>query len=47
MTIHILVIDIAKAKFDVALIVNDSYKMKVFSNNDDGFGFGFGLYGYD
>ncbi len=37
MTIPILGIDIAKAKFDVALIVNDGYKMKAFSNNDDGF----------
>jgi len=33
----ILGIDIAKTKFDVALIVNDSYKTKMFSNNLTGF----------
>jgi len=36
-TTKILGIDIAKAKFDVALIVNDSYKTKMFSNNLSGF----------
>ena len=35
--IHILGIDIAKHKFDVALILNGKYKNKVFDNNQSGF----------
>jgi transposase len=34
---HILGIDIAKHKFDVALIVNGKHKNKVFGNNELGF----------
>jgi transposase len=34
---HILGIDIAKHKFDVALILNSKYKNKVFDNNQAGF----------
>ncbi len=38
MTTHyILGIDIAKAKFDVALFINNKYKTKVFDNNNTGF----------
>lgn len=36
-TFHILGIDIAKLKFDVALIVDDKFKTKLFSNNPNGF----------
>lgn len=36
-TIHTLGIDIAKLKFDVALIVNDKFKNKVFTNDPAGF----------
>jgi transposase len=34
---HILGIDIAKQKFDVALIINDKFKSKVFPNTSEGF----------
>lgn len=34
---HILGIDIAKLKFDVALIVKDKFKSKVFANTPEGF----------
>jgi transposase len=34
---HILGIDIAKVKFDVALIIKDKFKSKVFSNTCEGF----------
>lgn len=34
----VLGIDIAKRKFDVALLVNDKLKHKVFANNQEGFG---------
>jgi transposase len=34
----ILGVDIAKKKFDVALLVNDKQKHKVFTNNQEGFG---------
>ena len=34
---HILGIDIAKHKFDVALIINSKFKNKVFDNNQTGF----------
>jgi transposase len=33
----VLGVDIAKSKFDVALLVNDKLKHKVFTNNQDGF----------
>jgi transposase len=33
----ILGIDIAKLKFDVALLQNNKYKSKIFKNNTDGF----------
>lgn len=36
-TFHILGIDIAKLKFDVALIVDDKFKTKLFSNNPNSF----------
>jgi transposase len=36
-TLHHLGIDIAKQKFDVALIVNDKFKTKMFTNNASGF----------
>lgn len=34
---YVIGIDIAKAKFDIALILNDKIKMKVFKNNPEGF----------
>lgn len=36
-TTHILGIDIAKHKFDIALIINGKFKSKVFDNNPAGF----------
>jgi transposase len=36
-TFHILGIDIAKVKFDVALMVDDKFKSKVFTNTASGF----------
>lgn len=36
-TTHILGIDIAKHKFDIALIINGKFKSKVFDNNPTGF----------
>ena len=37
MSTAILGIDIAKLKFDVALLQNQKYKSKVFKNNNGGF----------
>jgi len=37
-TTHTLGIDIAKHKFDIALIINDKFKSKVFDNTPTGFG---------
>lgn len=36
-TTHTLGIDIAKHKFDIALIINGKFKSKVFDNNPTGF----------